>query len=95
MLTCREFIEFLMEYLERALPVQRLSEFERHLGGCSSCRAYLQNYESTVRLGQAAFADPEAAPDGALPQDVPDAYLTKLREAKTDGGKVWPFPVDV
>ncbi|MCC7064059.1 MAG: hypothetical protein IT456_14715 [Planctomycetes bacterium] len=31
----------------------------------------------------------------ALPQDVPDAYLTKLREAKTDGGKVWPFPVDV
>lgn len=82
MLTCREFIEFLMEYLERALPVQRLSEFERHLGGCSSCRAYLQNYESTVRLGQAAFAHPEAAPDGALPQDVPEELVKAILAAR-------------
>jgi anti-sigma factor RsiW len=83
MLTCREFIEFLMEYLERALPVQRLSEFERHLGGCSSCRAYLQNYQSTVRLGRAAFADPEAGPDDALPEDVPEDLVKAILAARS------------
>lgn len=88
MLTCREFIEFLMEYLDRALPDQRLTEFERHLGLCTSCQAYLQNYQATVRLGKAAFADadaldPEGAGlDGAVPEDVPEDLVKAILAAR-------------
>lgn len=86
MLTCREFIEFLMEYLDRALPDQRLSEFERHLGSCTSCQAYLHNYQATVRLGKAAFAgalDPAGADlDGAVPEDVPEDLVKAILAAR-------------
>ncbi len=84
MLTCREFIEFLMEYLERALPVQRLGEFERHLDGCSSCRAYLRNYQSTVSLGKAAYAEPEPGQDDTLPQDVPEDLVKAILAARAE-----------
>ena len=59
-MTCREFIDFLMEYLSGELSARERAEFERHLADCPDCSAYLRSYEETIKLGKAAFADPDA-----------------------------------
>jgi predicted anti-sigma-YlaC factor YlaD len=50
-MTCRELIERLLDYVEGSAPRE---EFEDHLARCSSCRAYLQSYLTTIRLARGA-----------------------------------------
>jgi len=73
-MTCREFIDFLMEYLSGELSARERAEFERHLADCPDCSAYLRSYEETIRIGKAAFADPDAP----MPQDVPEELVRAI-----------------
>ena len=47
--TCREFVELVSDYLERALPEERLELVEEHLVLCDNCKVYLEQVEATVR----------------------------------------------
>ena len=51
MLTCRDFVDFLMAYLSGELPAGQRAVFEEHLGECPDCTTYLYSYEQTVRIG--------------------------------------------
>lgn len=73
-MTCREFSDFLMEYLSGELFVSERVEFERHIAECHDCLAYLRSYEETIRIGKAAFADPDAL----MPQDVPEELVQTI-----------------
>jgi anti-sigma factor RsiW len=66
-LTCKEFIDFLMEYLGDALPPEERAQFEHHLGECPACVAYLDMYKKAVAIGKAACSP--GCDD--LPADVP------------------------
>ncbi len=55
-MNCREFTEFLHEYLFGNLPAAERAEFEKHLAECPWCVAYLDSYRKTIQLEQAAFA---------------------------------------
>ena len=65
-MTCREFAEFIAEFLDGELPSAERRAFEDHLARCRNCARYLEGYRQTVALGRQAFADP----DGSLPADV-------------------------
>ena len=67
-MNCREFTEFLHEYLSGDLPAAERAEFDGHLGECPWCLAYMDSYVKTMRLEQAAFSAPEDAPP---PADAP------------------------
>ena len=43
-MNCRELIDFLGDYLDDALPVVQLREFEEHMRCCPYCRDYLASY---------------------------------------------------
>jgi anti-sigma factor RsiW len=73
-MTCREVIDFLMEYLVGELAASERVEFERHLADCPDCSAYLQSYDETIKLGKVVFADPDAF----VPQDVPEKLLQAI-----------------
>ena len=73
-MTCREVIDFLMEYLSGELSASERAEFEQHLAECPDCSAYLKSYEETIKLGKAVFADPEAQ----VPQDVPEELVQAI-----------------
>lgn len=77
-ITCRELIEFLDAYVTNELPAERAVEFERHLAGCPSCRAYLATYRATIRLGRGALLDD---PDGA-PPDLPAELARAILAAR-------------
>ena len=47
-MNCREFIGFLVEYLDGELAANVLADFEEHLSECESCTAYLASYRQTI-----------------------------------------------
>jgi len=77
--TCREFADFIMGYLSAELPDETRRRFMRHLSLCDNCRAYLESYEQTVKLGARAFDDEDAAIPAAVPEDLIRAILDARR----------------
>jgi anti-sigma factor RsiW len=76
--TCKEFIEFLLEYLLGEVDRTR---FDAHLAVCPSCVAYLKTYQQTVKLGKAAFIQP----GDKLPEEVPEDLVQAILEARQKG----------
>ena len=78
MLSCREFVEFIIDYLEKTLPEAQGLEFDRHLSDCPDCVAYLKSYQETIRLEKTLCC----RPDDTLPQDVPEDLVQAILAAK-------------
>jgi anti-sigma factor RsiW len=76
---CREFAEFLMEYLDGALGDGERRVFEGHIEDCPACVNYLESYRETVRLGsRVCGSDDDVPPD--VPEELVQAILSARRE---------------
>ena len=78
-MNCREFTEFLHEYLFSDLPASERGEFEKHLAECPWCVAYLDSYKKTIQLEKAAFTPTEAPPPAEAPEELIQAILQARR----------------
>jgi anti-sigma factor RsiW len=76
--TCREFADFMMDYLAGELPADAREPFERHLSRCDGCHEYLAQYQSTVEAGKLAFQNLE----DDLPADVPEDLIKAVLAAR-------------
>ncbi len=74
---CREFVEFLIEYLDGALADGERRVFEGHVEDCPACMNYLASYRETVRLGGSV-----CAPDDEVPPDVPEELMQAILSAR-------------
>ena len=74
---CREFVDFLMAYIEEELPEDERSVFEEHMAECPPCVTYLDTYKETVRLGQDVCDD-----DGPVPEEVPERLVQAILAAR-------------
>jgi hypothetical protein len=71
--TCREVVELVTEYLERALPADEASLFEQHINFCEGCIVYLEQMRATVAtVGQITEED--------VPPEAKDRLLTAFRD---------------
>jgi anti-sigma factor RsiW len=77
-MTCREFADFIADYLTGELPPDSRSAFEQHLRLCVNCQKYLAGYEATVKLGKRAFAEDDAL----VPEQVPEELVQAILRAK-------------
>ena len=77
-MTCREFADFMDDYLANELSPAAKAELDYHLSLCVNCRNYLTGYEQTVKLGKAAFDDAS----GDLPLDVPEPLIRAILAAR-------------
>lgn len=77
-MTCREFADFILDYLAGELPAEETRLFERHLQRCPHCPEYLRQYKAAVEAGRAAFADEMAE----LPADVPEDLVRAILAAR-------------
>ena len=82
-MNCREFTEFLHEYLFDNLPADERAEFEKHLAECPWCVAYLDSYKQTIQLEQAAFSTQEDAPG---PAEAPEELVQAVLRARPRSG---------
>ena len=79
-MNCREFTEFLHEYLFGDLPAGERAEFERHLAECPWCVAYLDNYKKTILLAKSsAPASAAAHVHRHAPEELVQAILNARR----------------
>jgi len=79
LITCRELIETLDDYVEDRMGGRAREAFEAHLPLCPDCESYLASYRRTVEYGRAAFADLPAAP----PAEVPEELILAILAART------------
>ena len=74
-MTCREFADFMADYLSGELPPDARAHFEHHLSLCVNCGRYLMSYQETVKLGRKAFEDDDADVPATVPEDLVNAIL--------------------
>ena len=79
-MNCREFVDFLMEYLDGDLDADAREIFEAHMVECPPCEVYLDTYRETIRLGKCI-----CEPDGSLPEDVPEELVQAILAARKAG----------
>ena len=78
MITCKEFEDFVLRYLEGDLSEKQKSVFEWHLRLCRECRDYLAAYRLTVEIADAVLAPPNAP----VPMDVPEDLIRAIQDAR-------------
>lgn len=77
-MTCREFADYIADYLSGELPADGRAQFEQHLTVCPNCVKYLAAYKASIQLGRAAFEDPDAT----VPDDVPESLVQAILSSK-------------
>ena len=77
-MTCREFIDFIIDYVSGELASDVSSAFERHIADCPDCYKYLTQYRTTVAAGRQAFA---GEGDG-VPGDAPEALIQAILRSR-------------
>ena len=67
-MTCRDFADFLLSYVDCELAPPARAEFDAHLAVCPDCVRYLRQYLDTIAAAPLAFADDDFA-------EVPEALV--------------------
>ena len=71
-LTCRDFVELVTDYLEGVLDEDTRIRFEQHIAICAGCETYLEQMRETVtRLG--------AIPVETLSDEMQQTLLSAFR----------------
>ncbi len=78
MITCKEFEEFVLSYLEGELSNQQQSVFEWHLRICRECRDYLAAYQRATELDRAVLPSSK----DTLPEEVPEDLIRAILDAR-------------
>ena len=55
MMNCREFVDFLMAYLNEDLPKAERDAFKMHIVDCPPCVNFLDTYAETIKLEKGAY----------------------------------------
>jgi anti-sigma factor RsiW len=74
-MTCRDFIQFLLDYVEDRLSPEEQLRFDAHLEICPDCRTYLDTYGKTVELAKLADR-------GAIPADAPEDLIQAILRSR-------------
>ncbi|CAN5581762.1 hypothetical protein BH09PLA1_BH09PLA1_04980 [soil metagenome] len=82
MITCRELIDFLDDYIDGTMSAPQRRAVHEHLRVCRDCVNYLNSYRATIALGRDAFADKHAP----IPNDIPRELVRAMLAARGSTG---------
>jgi anti-sigma factor RsiW len=80
-MTCRDVIEFLMDYLAGEVSPEERAVFEQHLAICPPCVAYLKTYQETIQLEQSVLSQPEEPICEEIPDDLVQAIMAARKKS--------------
>ncbi|NOZ65053.1 MAG: hypothetical protein GXP00_00890 [Alphaproteobacteria bacterium] len=81
MISCRDFENFIIQYLEDELPWNKRFIINTHLKVCKECRDYLDAYRLSMAATKGALAQ-EELPE--VPEDLVKAILAATQNGKND-----------
>jgi anti-sigma factor RsiW len=79
-MSCRELVDFLLDYFEDSLPAEQRDTFDQHLALCPPCKSYLDTYRATIALGREACCDEADAVREEAPDELVQAILRARQE---------------
>lgn len=84
MLTCKQFDDFMVDFLEHDLPFSQKLGCWMHLKMCRDCSKFVRQYQQTITLGKQAFDNPDEPVPDSVPEDLIKAALAHRQKAETD-----------
>ena len=75
MITCAQFEDFIVSYLDGQLPARQRRLFELHLRICRECRDYLAAYRASMVLTKSALRTENEQDLQAVPEDLGNAGI--------------------
>ena len=72
-MSCKQLVEFCLDYLEGDLPDDEQVRFRRHLGQCPDCVAFFETYRRTAEIARTAVQT-------AMPEALKQSISSFLRE---------------
>jgi anti-sigma factor RsiW len=87
-MTCCELLDFIDDYLDGGLSPEVREVFEKHMGKCRPCKAYLDTYMQTVSASRGCCEDAvrhDSACD-SLPAELVRAILAACGCKKSQQG---------
>ena len=81
-MTCQEFIDFLMDYDDGALPADARARFDEHLSVCPDCVNYLASYRATKALAHSLISGSSEPVPPEVPPELIEAILSAYKRAK-------------
>jgi anti-sigma factor RsiW len=79
MITCRQLVELLVDFVSGELPEEHRQVLDKHLKLCPPCVNYLETYHLTIQLTR-------QLPDAPLPPALHDRLLACLKEIQEGRG---------
>jgi len=70
LLTCKEFLQELSEYLDSTVDSELRLKLERHISECPNCFVILDTTQKTIKVYK-----------GMQPQEIPDEVQIRLMKA--------------
>lgn len=83
-MNCKEFAEFLDDYLSGEQPEDVRAVFESHLEGCPCCKHYLRGYQETIKLGKSLCDEPCSGVPGKVPEQLLKAVMAAIELRDVD-----------
>lgn len=74
-MSCKQLVELVTDYLEGVMPLSERARFDEHLMKCDGCTAYVDQMRATIRLVGRLREDD-------LPPPVREALLAAFRDWK-------------
>lgn len=75
MITCREFNDFIYDYVEETLTEKQMILFTRHMRVCPMCRSFLKTYVAAYKANSYVLPYDDIDVPDSVPQDLIDAIL--------------------
>jgi len=79
MLTCKEVLDSLSDYLDADMKEDLINEMRRHIGSCQDCRAEFDTLTMTIKLYKHEENQPKVMPVGCHDRLVKVLELEKMR----------------
>lgn len=83
MITCREFNDFIIDYVDGTLTNKQVTLFNRHMKICPMCRNFLKTYIATYKAKDHIFPYDDIDVPDVVPQELIDAILD-VKQADSD-----------
>ena len=80
MLTCKQLIEALVDYVDGRLSLSRRFAVMVHLYCCGHCRSYLHEYQTTIKASRESAIQVDEPPAVEVPEDFVQAVLKARKE---------------
>lgn len=81
-MNCRQLVDLVTHYLDRALSEEDRAQVEAHLAECEGCRNYVEQIRVTIQLMNQLYTP---APPAALRDELLSAFQKWSSETPQDG----------